>query len=107
MRETIAGVLVAALLGVGCEGKTSAPAPAGSQAASPAVPPPAIAPARSEALVEYPKPERKAKKKKALRVAKASTRTKHRSGNAKNVQKDAGDPLAPTLRLSQSPPSTY
>ncbi len=99
MRETVAGVVVAALLGVACEGKTDASALAAAQATSPTGQSAAVALAPAGASAENPK----SKTKKAIRVAKARNPSKEKKVRGT----DAGEPRAFTLKLSQLPPSSY
>ena len=106
MRETLAAALVAALLGVGCEGKTDVSAPAAPQPAARAVEQAALDLKPAATPAENPRPQRKHKK--ALRVARASKPMKVASRTDRRVQQtDVGDPSAPTLRLYQSRPSSY
>jgi hypothetical protein len=105
MRETVAAVVVAALLGVACEARTSTSAPAAAQGTSPAVPP-ATGPAPAATPAGNPRPERKAHK--VTRVAKARSANKATSGTEKSARETgAVDPGAPALTLSQSRPSSY
>jgi hypothetical protein len=104
MRETVVAVVAVALLGAACEGKTSSSTPPAAQTSPPAAaaPAPAAAPAESA----------KAGKAKAGKVKKtmvvAWKAQKVRRGSERKVEEAAsGDPRAPTLRLNQSPPSSY
>lgn len=106
MREIAAAVVFSALLGMACDAKTSAPAPAASSSASPAVASPAPASAPAAAPAEKPKSERKAHE--GTRVASARKAKKGLSGTGKNLgPAQAADPAAPAVSLRQSPPSSY
>lgn len=99
MRETIAAVAIAGLLGVACEGKMNASAPAGS----PAAPPAAVASKPAAAPAENAKPARKVRK--PVRIAKASKAAS--TADKKGRETVAGEPRAPAIELKQSPPSSY
>ena len=106
MRETVAAVVISALLGVACEARTSSSSPAAGQAASPAAPAAAAAPARAATPAESSKPERKAGK--SVRIARARTAKKAITGVGKKLAPaDAAEPSAPAVLLTQSPPSSY
>jgi hypothetical protein len=99
MRETIVGVAVVALLVTGCGGTGNPPAPPAAQAS-----PPAVAPtAKAAAPAASPRPDKRARK--SVKVAWRAEKPVKTARGAKAEAPDAGE--APTLKLNQSPPSSY